>query len=127
MALATRCPHCKTTFRVASDQLKLRGGIVRCGTCNQVFDGNATLVDLDAPQTIMGTPPAPEIPAWLARTPAPVAPPPPAPETPALKQRHRTTPRFQPGWRAPWMPKSRSSRRLRSRLSRSCSSAMPMS
>lgn len=83
MALATRCPHCKTTFRVASDQLKLRGGIVRCGTCNQVFDGNATLVDLDAPQTIMGTPPAPEIPAWLARTPAPVAPPPAAPETPA--------------------------------------------
>lgn len=48
MALATRCPHCKTTFRVASDQLKLRGGIVRCGTCSQVFDGNASLVDLDA-------------------------------------------------------------------------------
>jgi len=47
MALATRCPHCKTTFRVASDQLKLRGGIVRCGTCNQVFDGNASLLDLD--------------------------------------------------------------------------------
>lgn len=58
MALATRCPHCKTTFRVASDQLKLRGGIVRCGTCNQVFDGNASLVDLEAaePKT---PPPAP--------------------------------------------------------------------
>jgi predicted Zn finger-like uncharacterized protein len=49
MALATVCPHCKTTFRVASDQLKLRGGIVRCGTCREIFDGNATLVDLDAP------------------------------------------------------------------------------
>ena len=48
MALATRCPHCKTTFRVAADQLKLRGGIVRCGTCSQVFDGNAALVELDA-------------------------------------------------------------------------------
>ena len=48
MALATKCPHCKTTFRVASDQLKLRGGIVRCGTCQQVFDGNASLVDMDA-------------------------------------------------------------------------------
>ena len=48
MALATRCPHCKTTFRVAADQLKLRGGIVRCGTCSQVFDGNASLVELDA-------------------------------------------------------------------------------
>lgn len=67
MALATRCPHCKTTFRVASDQLKLRGGIVRCGTCNQVFDGNATLVDLDAPAP-GSVPAAPEIPAWLART-----------------------------------------------------------
>lgn len=49
MALATRCPHCGTTFRVASDQLKLRGGIVRCGACQQVFDGNASLVDLDQP------------------------------------------------------------------------------
>lgn len=54
MALATRCPHCHTTFRVAADQLKLRGGIVRCGTCQQVFDGNAALVDMDAP------PPAPK-------------------------------------------------------------------
>jgi len=74
MALATRCPHCKTTFRVASDQLKLRGGIVRCGTCHQVFDGNATLVDLDAPAE-PAAPPVPEIPAWLARQPAaPAAP-----------------------------------------------------
>ena len=45
MALATKCPHCNTTFRVAADQLKLRGGIVRCGSCNELFDGNATLVD----------------------------------------------------------------------------------
>jgi len=39
MALATRCPHCSTTFRVAHDQLKLRAGIVRCGQCRQVFNG----------------------------------------------------------------------------------------
>jgi predicted Zn finger-like uncharacterized protein len=58
MALATICPHCHTTFRVASDQLKLRGGIVRCGHCGEVFDGNAALVDLDA---IPASPsPAPE-------------------------------------------------------------------
>lgn len=48
MALATQCPHCHTTFRVASDQLKLRGGIVRCGACQSIFDGNAHLIDLDA-------------------------------------------------------------------------------
>ncbi|MCG2583434.1 DUF3426 domain-containing protein [Massilia sp. TS11] len=46
MALATQCPHCHTTFRVAVDQLKLRGGIVRCGQCQEVFDGNACIVDL---------------------------------------------------------------------------------
>ena len=28
MALATRCPYCQTAFRVASDQLKLRAGLV---------------------------------------------------------------------------------------------------
>ena len=45
MALATQCPYCSTIFRVASDQLKLRGGIVRCGRCSQAFDGNAGLID----------------------------------------------------------------------------------
>lgn len=49
MALATQCPHCHTTFRVAADQLKLRGGIVRCGACQSIFDGNAHLIDLDKP------------------------------------------------------------------------------
>ena len=48
MALATICPHCNTTFRVAPDQLKLHGGIVRCGACNEVFDGNTALIDLGA-------------------------------------------------------------------------------
>lgn len=45
MALATQCPHCLTIFRVASDQLKLRGGLVRCGNCRQVFNGNEYLVE----------------------------------------------------------------------------------
>ncbi|HEY1043736.1 MAG TPA: DUF3426 domain-containing protein [Telluria sp.] len=48
MALATKCPHCGTVFKVAADQLKLRGGIVRCGKCSEVFDGNAALIDPDA-------------------------------------------------------------------------------
>lgn len=39
MLLATRCPHCKTTFKVANDQLKLQSGLVRCGVCQQVFNG----------------------------------------------------------------------------------------
>ncbi|MGZ3236418.1 MAG: DUF3426 domain-containing protein [Burkholderiaceae bacterium] len=39
MALATQCPHCQTTFRVVHDQLKLRAGLVRCGSCKQIFNG----------------------------------------------------------------------------------------
>ncbi|MDB5762735.1 MAG: hypothetical protein JWQ21_1730 [Herminiimonas sp.] len=39
MALATQCPHCHTTFRVAHDQLKLRAGLVRCGACKEIFNG----------------------------------------------------------------------------------------
>ncbi|HTN67271.1 MAG TPA: DUF3426 domain-containing protein [Burkholderiaceae bacterium] len=39
MALATQCPHCGTTFRVAHDQLKLRAGLVRCGACKEIFNG----------------------------------------------------------------------------------------
>ncbi|MDP9107658.1 MAG: zinc-ribbon domain-containing protein, partial [Pseudomonadota bacterium] len=39
MALATKCPYCQTTFRVAHDQLKLRAGLVRCGACKEIFNG----------------------------------------------------------------------------------------
>ena len=38
MALATRCPHCSALFRVGAEQLKSRGGMVRCGACRQVFN-----------------------------------------------------------------------------------------
>ncbi|KAF3997416.1 DUF3426 domain-containing protein [Glaciimonas immobilis] len=44
MALATQCPFCQTTFRVANDQLKLRAGLVRCGSCREVFNGIENLV-----------------------------------------------------------------------------------
>lgn len=56
MALATKCPHCNTIFRVAADQLKLRGGIVRCGSCQEVFDGNAALLDHGAAAAPFSTP-----------------------------------------------------------------------
>lgn len=57
MALATQCPHCGTQFRVAADQLKLRGGIVRCGACQQIFDGNSALIDLAAgPAPVVAAP-----------------------------------------------------------------------
>jgi len=45
----TRCPSCKTIFRVTSAQLAIRAGQVRCGHCHEVFDGVAQLLSL-APQ-----------------------------------------------------------------------------
>jgi len=47
MALATKCPQCDALFRVVADQLKLRGGLVRCGQCRAVFDaiGSLTYVE----------------------------------------------------------------------------------
>ncbi len=79
MALATQCPHCGTMFRVAADQLKLRGGIVRCGACTQVFDGNAALVDM---ATAAPVSPGPRSPGRRAADAATAAPPP-AQEAPA--------------------------------------------
>jgi predicted Zn finger-like uncharacterized protein len=45
----TRCPGCKTIFRVTEGQLNLRGGQVRCGHCRTVFNGREELISLDAP------------------------------------------------------------------------------
>ena len=66
MALATKCPHCNTVFRVAADQLKLRGGIVRCGACKEVFDGNAALLHKAAQASAKAQPSAAPAPAPLA-------------------------------------------------------------
>jgi predicted Zn finger-like uncharacterized protein len=47
MALATRCPNCQVLFRVVADQLKLRGGLVRCGACRHVFDAIGSLTYIE--------------------------------------------------------------------------------
>jgi predicted Zn finger-like uncharacterized protein len=47
MALATKCPQCGALFRVVADQLKLRGGLVRCGQCRAVFDAIGSLTYID--------------------------------------------------------------------------------
>ncbi|MFZ6718613.1 DUF3426 domain-containing protein [Undibacterium sp. Ji49W] len=69
MALATRCPHCQTAFKVANDQLKLHAGLVRCGSCQQTFNAVENLIPADAPK-VPATPAAPG-PADKAGTPAP--------------------------------------------------------
>lgn len=80
MALAARCPHCGTSFRVVSDQLKLKGGLVRCGECRQVFDALAHLNALDE-AAAWPPPPGAALPA-PAPAPAPAeAPPAPTPDS----------------------------------------------
>jgi len=43
------CPQCDTSFLVAEAHLKQAGGLVRCGNCLQVFDGNTGEIDFVAP------------------------------------------------------------------------------
>ncbi len=42
----TRCPGCKTVFRVTDAQLALRDGQVRCGHCQTVFNGRDQFISL---------------------------------------------------------------------------------
>ena len=37
--LITTCAHCRARFRVTPQQLNARQGQVRCGNCQQVFNG----------------------------------------------------------------------------------------
>jgi predicted Zn finger-like uncharacterized protein len=74
VSLVTRCPRCRTLFRVTPVQLQKRSGKVRCGRCMQTFDGFGTLAveQISAPSTAAPTvtfiePPAP---VYVAPTPA---------------------------------------------------------
>lgn len=54
----TRCPGCKTVFRVTTAQLALREGQVRCGHCRTIFDGTANLIRLAPAAAMSGHDPA---------------------------------------------------------------------
>ena len=55
--LATRCPHCQTSFRVTMQQLELREGSVRCGSCREIFNGIDTVFEYEPGQGFELTPP----------------------------------------------------------------------
>ncbi|KAF1047235.1 MAG: hypothetical protein GAK35_00741 [Herbaspirillum frisingense] len=78
MALATQCPHCLTIFRVASDQLKLRGGLVRCGSCREVFNGQEFLVEASVSDGLYHPAPGSKAQPAAGAQPAPAVSPPPA-------------------------------------------------
>lgn len=60
--LVTRCPACRTAFRLVADQLRLRQGLVRCGQCDTVFDAREHLIEVPAPAATSdrATPAAPK-------------------------------------------------------------------
>ena len=66
MSHVTRCPFCRTAFRVSETQLDMRGGRVRCGQCRQVFDARAAL-DLDKSTPAPAT--AAESASWVGTLP----------------------------------------------------------
>ena len=65
--LVTRCPACRTAFRLVADQLRLRQGLVRCGQCDTVFDAREHLIEVPAR-------PAPAASPTPAASPVPAAP-----------------------------------------------------
>lgn len=60
MGLVTRCPACKTLFRVVQDQLEISSGWVRCGLCGESFDSSVELYQAGGPHDSTSTPPPEE-------------------------------------------------------------------
>lgn len=56
----TRCPECRTVFKVTLAQLKARDGLVRCGPCTQVFRADQHLYALPGWRREPEVPPVPE-------------------------------------------------------------------
>ncbi|MFM0521300.1 MULTISPECIES: zinc-ribbon and DUF3426 domain-containing protein [Caballeronia] len=123
MALATRCPHCETVFKLDPHLLAPHDGRVRCGHCQEVFDAahhrfelpdepaaagvaqHAAIIDDDVavgPTTSSGAGPAPDVPAHVTALPdAPLKPRPFAPRNLDLgatgPARHAATPSLPAG------------------------------
>lgn len=53
-SLLTKCPHCKTLFRIKHEHLAAANGEVRCGVCFKVFNARTEGIaygESDAPET----------------------------------------------------------------------------
>ncbi|SDZ09560.1 DUF3426 domain-containing protein [Pseudomonas sp. NFIX28] len=73
-SFVTQCPHCQTSFRVSHAQLSVARGVVRCGSCLQVFNAARQLLEQRAGKDAVAKPAAPSTPAAPAE---PQEPPPP--------------------------------------------------
>ncbi|MGF6555981.1 putative Zn finger-like uncharacterized protein [Pseudomonas sp. S30_BP2TU TE3576] len=77
-SFVTQCPHCQTSFRVSHAQLSVARGVVRCGSCLQVFNAAKQLLEQAGKEPPVATPLPPVEPA------EPVEPSPPR----AISQKH---------------------------------------
>ena len=76
-SFVTQCPHCQTSFRVSHAQLSVARGVVRCGSCLQVFNAAKQLLEQAGKEPV------------AAVAPTVVEPPPPA-EPRAISQKQWT-------------------------------------
>jgi len=61
MRLITRCPFCRTLFKVAPDQLLISEGWVRCGQCREAFDATLQLLPPEVKETTQEEAPGPAV------------------------------------------------------------------
>ncbi|MGO4308749.1 DUF3426 domain-containing protein [Pseudomonas sp. KB_15] len=62
-SFVTQCPHCQTSFRVSHAQLSVARGVVRCGSCLQVFNAARQLLEQAGKEPAVATPLPPVQPA----------------------------------------------------------------
>ncbi|MCX2897161.1 DUF3426 domain-containing protein [Pseudomonas mandelii] len=55
-SFVTQCPHCQKSFRVSHAQLSVARGVVRCGSCLQVFNAAKQLLEQQAGKDSVTTP-----------------------------------------------------------------------
>lgn len=68
-SFVTQCPHCQARFRVNHAQLSVARGVVRCGSCLQVFNAARQLLEQRG-QASAPEPQVPEVPTELTPEPA---------------------------------------------------------
>ena len=88
-SFVTQCPHCQTSFRVSHAQLSVARGVVRCGSCLQVFNAARQLLEQRAAREAASAAAVVAPTAVAPPAPKPVAPPPPEPPR-SISQRQWT-------------------------------------
>lgn len=70
MSMITKCPECRTRFKVTDEHLAAHDGLVRCGRCNEVFNARENLYsDEPSPQLSLPIDIAPETSAPVSSAP----------------------------------------------------------